>query len=233
MSNHNYRLRGAATFAVFWLLLLLAAARPALPQPPPIAGGGFVSPADKNLDMDGFTLEDTTGDLNLSTGSSCVVFDSPLARDLYIGSSNAGIGFKTACLDANITGIVSNPSGILILQSATGQRLILAPGSDLFATFEKASTDRILELNAAPSQIADILLIRDSGNSEVLAFDSEANQLTITGDVISGTSSMICQSAAPSGGVLGVMYCDSDLTVPCFHNGTNFVQMDDFSTVCS
>lgn len=51
--------------------------------------------------------------------------------------------------------------------------------------------------------------------------------------IVDGPSRHECQSTAPTGGVKGEIYCDSDLTVPCWHNGTNWVQMDDFSTVCS
>lgn len=53
------------------------------------------------------------------------------------------------------------------------------------------------------------------------------------GEVAVGHSAHICVSSPPAGGAKGEIYCDSDLTVPCWHNGTNWVQMDDFSTVCS
>ena len=62
---------------------------------------------------------------------------------------------------------------------------------------------------------------------EIAVFSSGGVNVTV------GALALFCQTSPPAGGAVGDMYCDSDLNLPCFHNGTDWLQMDDFSTVCS
>lgn len=86
-------------------------------------------------------------------------------------------------------------------------------------------TDNVDHLDISVTSAGSGILQASGGQINI---GNATNDVTVIFDVLK----ILPRSTAPSG-ALGMIYVDSDLNLPCFYNGTNWVQMDDFSTVCS
>jgi len=91
--------------------------------------------------------------------------------------------------------------------------------------FRITHTDNVDHLDISVSSAGGAILQASGGQ---INLGNATGEITVIFDVLS----ILSRSTAPSP-VTGGIYVDSDLNLPCFYNGTNWVQMDDFSTVCS
>ena len=91
--------------------------------------------------------------------------------------------------------------------------------------FRITHTDNVDDLDISVTSAGIGVLQASSGQ---INLGNATGEITVIFDVLK----ILPRSTAPSG-ALGMIYVDSDLNLPCFYNGTNWVQMDDFSTVCS
>lgn len=137
---------------------------------------------------------------------------------------------------ANIGVGVDNPEAPLHIFAGEGNR---APASQtrLFVEDDANATIEIITGNAS----SGCLQFSDNGGNGRgwLCYshaDDDLHFRASSAEVfrIKGTGSVhMVPRAVCSGGVLGDFCVDSDLNLVCFHNGTDWVQMDDFATVCS
>lgn len=85
------------------------------------------------------------------------------------------------------------------------------------------------------TNVTDLLLGTDTPAAGSFAlYSSSGRQSFFDGPVrVDDYLAIDPQATPPSTPSLGWIYVDSDLNLPCFYNGSGWVQMDDFSTACS
>lgn len=86
-------------------------------------------------------------------------------------------------------------------------------------------TDNVDDLDISVTSAGIGILQASSGQ---INLGNATGEVTVIFDVLK----ILPRKTAPPGAT-GMIYVDSDLNLPCFYNGTNWVQMDDFTTVCS
>ena len=217
------------TTLLFALALLFAA--PTLAQPPPPSGGGA---ADR--------LTDNSVDVAIATNAASVsnltIFgDTAQSTNpiLTVQDSSGG----TMGLQSNLIDVSTD---ILTIRTASADRDLLITdqfGSLLIKPSSTFTNNQVFDFKFFPGPSSDrSAVLSTCGSADCLGLSTDNGStfpLKIENDVaeIAGCKFHGKLSSAPSTPAECDNYWDTDLNLLCHYNGTNFVQADDWSTVCA
>ena len=183
-----------------------------------------------------------SGNLHV-TGQSASINDNAVitGHNLFGGNKQLWYFGSTSSSNDNIA-FINRQNAELSLNTNNLTRFTIQADGDV--GIGDPSPDAALEvLSAGPPQLRlthtdnidhlDIS-VNSAGTATLQASGNQINLGNTPGEVtvINDVLKILPRSAAPAGAT-GMIYVDSDLNLPCFYNGTNWVQMDDFTTVCS
>ncbi len=243
------------TTVLAFSLLGVVFCAPAMAQPPPPTGGGGTSienaGSTTSVDTAGEALTfksdgDTIGSWLSNLGESLLtVFgqvgqtgpilsiqeDGGKSLDFGHDGTDGNISVPDSGADVNIFN--SSGFGIKIPFSGAAEVQPVGSGAGLLSRFSiilGPSTATLVKLQTCGDRCGALSTNGTSEETLTAQFDVGNSQGVVTIDEV---LALVCVATAPASPAKGWMYCDTGLTVPCFYNGTNWVQMDDFSTVCS